>query len=138
MNERRLFQILTIALFTFAFTAVNAANYRIDDKALDQVFASAQTVSLSEIGASSIPGVGDIISPALAGDKDPLVAILLDIFVGPLGIHRFYLGTAPLTGIAYILTGGGCGVVWLIDLVVLVMNYDDISPYIDNPKFFMW
>ena len=136
---KRLLQLFIIALFTVSFTAVNAGNYRIDDNALDQVFASAQTVSISEIGATALPGIGEVTSTAFASAKDPLVAILLDLFVGGLGIHRFYLGTEPLTGIGYILTCGGIfGLVPLVDLIVLAVNYDDISPYIDNPKFFMW
>lgn len=135
---KRFIQLLTIALFTITFTNVNAANYQIDDKALDQVFASAQSISITEMGATTLPGLADITSPAISYDRDPLVAILLDAFIGYLGVHRFYLGTEPLTGIAYILTGGGCGVVWLVDLIVLAVNYDDISPYIDNPRFFMW
>ena len=31
-------------------------------------------------------------TPVVAGDKSQLVALLLAIFVGVLGIHRFYLG----------------------------------------------
>jgi TM2 domain-containing membrane protein YozV len=74
-----------------------------------------------------------------SNQKDPVVAILLDFFLGGLGVHRFYLGTKPLTGIGYILTCGGIfGIVPLIDFIVLIIDHDDISPYIDNPKFFMW
>lgn len=136
---KRLLQIFVIALFTLVFSTARAGSYQIDDKTLDQIFASAQTVSISELGDTFMPGVSDMNSPAFAQDKDPLVAILLDLFLGGIGIHRFYLGTEPLTGIAYFLTCGGIfGIVPLIDLVVLAINYDDISPYIDNPKFFMW
>ncbi|MFP4604956.1 MAG: TM2 domain-containing protein, partial [Bacteroidales bacterium] len=72
-------------------------------------------------------------------EKDPMVAILLDFFLGGLGVHRFYLGTKPMTGIGYILTCGGIfGVVPLIDLIMLAIDYEDISKYVDNPKFFMW
>lgn len=80
--------------------------------------------------------------PAMAvasKDKDVVVALLLDFFLGGLGIHRFYLGTKTMTGIGYILTCGGIfGIVPLIDFIVLIIDNDDISPYIDNPKFFMW
>jgi len=136
---KRFIQLSIIALLTVTFTSVNAGNYQVDDNALDQIFATAQTISITDMGTATMPGVADFSSPANAYDKDPLIAILLDIFVGPLGVHRFYLGTEPLTGIAYILTCGGIfGLVPLVDLIILAVNFDDISPYIDNPRFFMW
>lgn len=136
---KRLIQLFFIVLFTITCTTVRAGKYQIDDKALDQTFASASPVSLSAIGAAVLPGASDMTNPAFTSEKDPLVAIVLDIFVGWLGIHRFYLGTEPLTGIGYILTCGGIfGIVPLVDLIVLAVNYDDISPYVNNPKFFMW
>ncbi len=136
---KRFIQLSLIVFCSAAFTTVNAGNYQIDDQALDKVFASAQAVSLMEIGTPALPGTGFLPSVAFAEEKDPLVAILLDLFLGGIGIHRFYLGTETLTGLAYFLTCGGIfGVVPLIDLVVLAINYDDISPYIDNPRFFMW
>lgn len=46
------------------------------------------------------------------------VALILSILVGGLGIDRFYLGYTGL-GVAKLLTGGGCGVWWLIDLILI-------------------
>ncbi len=136
---KRLTQLLLSVLLTVAFTSANAGNYHIDDQALDEVFAAAQAVSITEIGAPALPGTGVLPSLAFAEEKDPMIAILLDLFLGVIGVHRFYLGTETLTGLAYFLTCGGIfGIVPLIDLVVLAINYDDISPYIDNPRFFMW
>jgi hypothetical protein len=135
---KRIIQLFTIALFTLTFSVVSAGNYQIDDGALDQLFSSAQTISILDMGAETSSGFSDLSTPAFYQDKDPLVALLLNIFVGTLGVHRFYLGTEPLTGIAYILTLGGCGIVTFVDLIVLAINFDDISPYVDNPKFFMW
>ena len=103
------------------------------------MFATAQSFSLTESFEASVPFMADLNNPAFVGEKDPLVALLLDIFVGGLGIHRLYLGTETLTWVGYILTCGGIfGIVPLVDLIVLAVNYDDISPYIDNPRFFMW
>ena len=53
--------------------------------------------------------------------KSWMVAVLLSLFVGSLGIDRFYLGYTGL-GIAKLLTFGGCGVWWLVDLILLVMG----------------
>lgn len=57
--------------------------------------------------------------------KSQLVALLLAIFVGGLGIHRFYLGYTTI-GIIQILTLGGCGIWALIDLIRIVLG--DLGP----------
>lgn len=57
--------------------------------------------------------------------KSQLVALLLVILVGVLGIHRFYLGYTTI-GIIQLLTLGGCGVWALIDLIRIAMG--DLKP----------
>ncbi len=52
--------------------------------------------------------------------KDVTLAFLLSVFVGTLGIDRFYIGDIGM-GVGKLITGGGCGVWWIIDLV-LIMN----------------
>lgn len=49
-------------------------------------------------------------------DNEMLIAALLCIFLGGLGIHRFYLGYTTI-GIIQLLTGGGCGIWVIIDLI---------------------
>lgn len=48
--------------------------------------------------------------------KDPMVMLLISIFIGELGIDRFMLGDIPM-GILKLLTGGVCGVLWIIDII---------------------
>lgn len=55
------------------------------------------------------------------GQKDWLTALLLSIFLGQLGIDRFYLGYIGL-GILKLVTFGGCGIWWLIDLIMIATN----------------
>ncbi|WP_456105033.1 TM2 domain-containing protein [Prevotella sp.] len=51
--------------------------------------------------------------------KDPLLSILLSVFVGSFGVDRFYIGDVGL-GVGKLLTGGGCGVWWLIDIFLIM------------------
>jgi hypothetical protein len=64
-------------------------------------------------------------SGSAAGSKSQLVALLLVIFVGGLGIHRFYLGYTTI-GIIQLLTLGGCGIWALIDLIRIITG--DLKP----------
>ena len=55
-------------------------------------------------------------APAGLSDKKKMVALLLCIFVGTIGVHRFYVGKIG-TGIVWLLTGGVFGIGWIIDIV---------------------
>ena len=50
-----------------------------------------------------------------------LVALILCILLGPLGVHRFYVGKAG-TGILMLLTLGLGGIWWLIDLIMIAVG----------------
>lgn len=51
--------------------------------------------------------------------KDWLVTLLLEIFFGGLGVHRFYVGKIG-TGILFLITGGFFGIGWLVDLIKIL------------------
>lgn len=60
-----------------------------------------------------------------SGGKSQVIALLLVILVGGIGIHRFYLGYT-WQGIVQLLTLGGCGVWALIDLIRIITG--DLKP----------
>jgi len=51
--------------------------------------------------------------------KDWLVTLLLCLFLGELGVHRFYVGKIG-TGILQLITLGGCGIWYLVDLIFII------------------
>lgn len=53
--------------------------------------------------------------------KSWVVALVLCIFLGGLGVHRFYVGKVG-TGILMILTFGGLGIWVLIDLILILVG----------------
>lgn len=50
-----------------------------------------------------------------------IVTLLLCVFLGGIGGHRFYVGKIG-TGILMLLTGGGFGLWWLIDLIMIIVG----------------
>ena len=73
----------------------------VDGKATD-IFAVIKTVSRQE-------------------GKGFILTLVLAIFLGPLGIHRFYTGHTGI-GIIQLLTGGGCGIWFIIDIILIVTD----------------
>jgi TM2 domain-containing membrane protein YozV len=55
------------------------------------------------------------------GNKSWIVTLLLCLFLGGLGVHRFYVGKVG-TGILMLLTLGALGVWVLIDLIMIIIG----------------
>jgi hypothetical protein len=69
-----------------------------------------------------------------ASPHSRLVALLLCVFLGYLGVHRFYVGKIA-TGILWICTGGLFGIGWVIDLILIAAgNFTDI----DGNRLVFW
>ncbi len=60
-------------------------------------------------------------TPPGYSDKPWMTTLLLSLFVGSLGVDRFYLGYTGL-GVVKLLTCGGCGIWSIIDLILIVMD----------------
>lgn len=70
-------------------------------------------------------------------DNQRAVVIGLDVSLGLFGVHRMYLGTDLKVPVIYTSTIGGGGVLWLVDLGLLVA-VKDLTPFKNNPNVFMW
>lgn len=125
-----------IAVLAIAFSA-NAANYKVDNNAIDTLIENAEEVYTLDVAA---PAAANL--PAVSQKEvKPVTALILNFFLGGFGVHRHYMGTAPGMWALYTFTFGGIfGIVDLIDFIMLVIGTVDnnIAPYINNRKFFMW
>lgn len=81
--------------------------------------------SLQSIEKNAIDNYELALSPQSTSGKSQLTALLLCIFVGWLGIHRFYLGYI-WQGIVQLLTFGVFGIWTLIDLIRIITG--DLQP----------
>ena len=52
-------------------------------------------------------------------DNRWLTTLLLCLFLGPFGVHRFYSGHTGI-GVIQLLTLGGCGIWSLVDLIIII------------------
>jgi TM2 domain-containing membrane protein YozV len=50
------------------------------------------------------------------GYKNPFMMLLISVFWGVLGVDRFLLGQVSI-GVLKLLTGGACGIMWIIDMI---------------------
>jgi len=67
--------------------------------------------------ATANSGMGGVMFPP----KSRWLAFFLCLFLGYLGVHRFYVGKSG-TGILYLFTGGLGGVGYVIDLILILFG----------------
>jgi len=107
----------SVALASFPVKTVNNVNIAseqvvITKKNVDaQVQAQFKSVSKSDLNKTSVPK---------GGDNEKLITILLWVFLGGVAAHRWYAGKPIGWNILFILTGGGCGIWAIIDLINII------------------
>lgn len=94
--------------------------------------------SRSGSGGVAAQEVGAIFTPTSAREtsqKNRTIALLLCIFFGYLGIHRFYVGKKG-TGVIWMFTAGVVGLGWIIDLVTIAIGgfYDSTGDVLRDWK----
>lgn len=68
---------------------------------------------------TQVPPTPSMMQPQAQAGKDWLTTLLLGVFLGGLGVHRFYVGKTG-TGILMLITAGGCGIWAVVDIIMIV------------------
>ena len=152
-------KLFALILFTFCFAFYNAqaaieSPYKTDDSVIENLFAESSEIeytNLSEIQGILLPTAS--LPTQLNDDNKKIIAGLLGIFCGSLGLHRFYLGHNQ-AGLIYLgvtvvsgIAGAFCPFVWALPSVVgllglidgiMILIDETGTKYNDNKKLIMW
>lgn len=125
--------LITTALLILFVTLSVPASYAAFPIHTQQATATANVSAPSEsvatlqqnLQVNEIERTAPAVPTPATGGKSQMVALILAIFLGWLGIHRFYLGYI-WQGVVQLLTFGGFGIWWLIDIIRIATG--DLKP----------
>ena len=115
-----LFSIIILGISSNTF----AGDYTVNDSKVEYLLNSSVQNDFTNVDFS----LNDLASVQRGDDKQAIVAVLLDFFLGGIAIHRVYLGGSPVLIAGYLFTVFGIfGILPLGDLIVLLVNFNDIN-----------
>lgn len=85
------------------YEAPNESKVSKEDNSINQQLTHVTTVYVNPVYSTRV------------SNKSKSVALILCIFLGMLGFHKFYVGKIG-AGIGYLFTGGLLGIGWIIDI----------------------
>ncbi len=143
---KKIIFVFVVSLFISSFSFANVSEYRINDNAVESLFAQAEEISIFNAAdfKDMSPDLELMTNPGQLKGSTPIVAFVLCFFFGGIGIHRLYLGTDPVVVIAYcalsLCTGIGGAILWCGDSLVLLIGVieNNVDKYVENTALIMW
>ena len=140
----RILSILFLIFLASVCQSSYASAYELDEGVIETLFEEAVEITAEEALMRYESDVALMMDQHLNRNKvmdqldnDKQVgAVVLCWFVGGLGIHRVFLGGRGSLIAIYCITFGGCGVVWLVDFIILIV--DGTERFENNNRFIAW
>lgn len=126
---KKLFYVVTFVLF---LSGITFASFPVKTNEKAQITSQVQKNELTtasksitiEAGHAKITNSKTPISAKTAtkSDNDLIILLALWFFLGFFAAHRWYAGKPVVANILFIITGGGCGIWAIIDLVRILQG----------------
>lgn len=101
---------------------VTTENTQVNTKANSSTSTSVNTNASVQKNFDSRTNDSTSITPAAKAGYDKWIAVALWFFLGAFAAHRWYAGKPVLYNILFIITLGGLGIWWIIDLINILTD----------------
>ena len=118
-------RICLTAVLCFSFISL-FASFPVNEQKKEQTAnIQVETMSYDDVDLGiTAPALDEAISPAAGANDELIITLLLWFFLGGLAAHRWYAGKPAGWNILFIITLGGLGIWWVIDLInILTGNW---------------